>query len=389
MITQILRGYMKYRTFGRLDWKASALGFGAMRLPYLEGDTSKIDEPLAIEMIRYAIDHGVNYVDTAYGYHGGNSERLVGKALKDGYRERVKLATKMPTWIVNSQADMDRYLDEQLGKLQTDRIDFYLLHGLRKARWPTMLENDVFGWAEKAKEEGKIRHLGFSFHDDYDLFKEIVDAYDGWTLCQIQYNYMDTEYQAGTKGLKYAASKGLAVVVMEPIQGGRLAVPPPPEIQAIWDEAPVKRTPAEWALQWVWNQPEVSVVLSGMSTMQHVVENVESASRSSPEILTSKDLELIERVKQMYKEVGFIGCTECRYCVPCPQGVAIPEIFALYNQYYSTRDDSVKAKYSEQLVAENRASRCAECGQCEELCPQQLPIRSLMRGAARTFESIR
>jgi len=389
LINQILRGYMKYRTFGRLDWKPSALGFGAMRLPYLEGDTSKIDEPLAIEMIRYAIDHGVNYVDTAYGYHRGNSEKLVGKALKDGYREKVKLATKMPTWIVNSQADMDKYLDEQLGKLQTDRIDFYLLHGLRKARWPTMVENDVFSWAEKAKEEGKIRHLGFSFHDDLDLFKEIVDAYDGWTMCQIQYNYMDTEYQAGTKGLRYAASKGLAVVVMEPIQGGRLAVPPPPEIQAIWDEAPVKRTPAEWALQWVWNQPEVSVVLSGMSTMQHVVENVESAGRSGPGTLTEEELGLIERVKQKYGELGFIGCTGCRYCVPCPQGVAIPEIFALYNQYYSTKDDSVKARYSEQIAAENRASRCVECGQCEELCPQQLPIRSLMRGAARTFESSR
>jgi len=380
---------MKYRTFGRLDWKPSALGFGAMRLPYLEGDTSKIDEPLAIEMIRYAIDHGVNYVDTAYGYHGGNSERLVGKALKDGYREKVKLATKMPTWIVNSQADMDRYLDEQLGKLQTDRIDFYLLHGLRKARWPTMVENDVFGWAEKAKDEGKIRHLGFSFHDDLDLFKEIVDAYDGWTMCQIQYNYMDTEYQAGTRGLKYAASKGLAVVVMEPIQGGRLAVPPPPEIQAIWDEAPVKRTPAEWALQWVWNQPEVSVVLSGMSAMQHVVDNVESAGRSGPGTLTEEELEFIERVKQKYGELGFIGCTGCRYCVPCPQGVAIPEIFALYNQYYSTKDDSVKAMYSEQLAAENRASSCVECGQCEDLCPQQLPIRNLMRGASRTFESSR
>jgi predicted aldo/keto reductase-like oxidoreductase len=389
LINQILRGYMKYRTFGRLDWKPSALGFGAMRLPYLEGDTSKIDEPLAIEMIRYAIDHGVNYVDTAYGYHGGNSERLVGKILKDGYREKVKLATKMPTWIVNSQADMDKYLDEQLEKLQTDNIDFYLLHGLRKARWPTMVENDVFGWAEKAKDEGKIRHLGFSFHDDLDLFKEIVDAYDGWTMCQIQYNYMDNEYQAGTRGLRYAASKGLAVVVMEPIQGGRLAVPPPPEIQAIWDEAPVKRTPAEWALQWVWNQPEVSVVLSGMSAMKHVVENVESAGRSGSGTLTEEELKLIERVKQKYGELGFIGCTGCRYCVPCPQGVAIPEIFALYNQYYSTKDDSVKTMYSEQLAAENRASRCVECGQCEDLCPQQLPIRNLMRGASRTFESSR
>jgi hypothetical protein len=377
---------MKYRTFGKLDWRPSALGFGAMRLPILNGDSTKIDEPAAIEMIRYAIDHDVNYVDSAYGYHGGNSERVVGKALKDGYRERVKLATKMPTWLVTSQEDMDRYLEEQLGRLQTDHIDFYLLHGLRKERWPAMVENDVFGWAEGVKEEGKIGHLGFSFHDEFDLFKEIIDSYDGWMLCQIQYNYMDTEYQAGTRGLRYAASKGLAVVVMEPIQGGRLAVPPPPEIQAIWDEAPVKRTPAEWALQWVWNQPEVSVVLSGMSTMRQVVENVESAGRSGPGTLKKRELETIERARQRYRELGFIGCTGCRYCVPCPQGVAIPEIFAIFNEQFRTRDDSVKAEYS-RLAAENRASRCVGCGQCEKMCPQQLPIRDLMRGAVRTFES--
>ncbi len=381
---------MKYRRFGSLDWEVSALGFGAMRLPYLDNDRTKIDEPLAIEMIRYAIDHGVNYVDSAYGYHGGNSERLVGKALKDGYREKVKLATKMPTWLVTSQADMDKYLEEQLERLQADRIDFYLLHGLRKERWPTLVENDVFGWAEKAKDEGKICYLGFSFHDEYDLFKEIVDSYDGWALCQIQYNYMDTEYQAGTRGLRYAASKGLAVVVMEPIQGGRLAVPPPADIQAVWDEAETKRTPAEWALQWVWNQPEVSVVLSGMSVMRHVVENVESAGRSGPGTLSAEELALIERVTQKYRELGFIGCTNCRYCVPCPEGVAIPDIFAIFNEFYARdRDDAVKARYSEEIAPESMASKCVKCGTCEGLCPQQLPIRDLLTSAVRTFEGRR
>ncbi|MCW4036927.1 MAG: aldo/keto reductase, partial [Candidatus Bathyarchaeota archaeon] len=349
-------------------------------------------EPLAIEMIRYAIDHGVNYVDTAYGYHRGNSERLVGKALKEGYRERVRLATKMPTWLVTSQDDMDKYLDEQLGKLQTDRIDYYLLHGLRESRWPTMVENNVFEWAEKAKAEGKIDHLGFSFHDEFDLFKEIIDTYDGWTLCQIQYNYMDTESSPrgpGTRGLRYAASKGLAVVVMEPIQGGRLAITPPPEAQAIWDEAPVKRTSAEWALQWVWNQPEVSVVLSGMSVMRHVVENVESAKRSGPGTLTPEELRIVERVKEKYGELGYIGCTGCLYCQPCPQGVAIPEVIKVLNENYTSSREEAKKSYLDQIAEESRASKCVQCGTCEENCPQDLPIINLMRGASRMYESDR
>ena len=201
---------------------------------------------------------------------------------------------------------------------------------------------------------------------------------------------MDTEYQAGTRGLKYAASKGLAVVVMEPIAGGRLAIPPHPEIQAIWDEAEVKRTPAEWALQWVWNHPEVSVVLSGMSTMEQVIENVESAGRSGPGTLTHRELELIDQVRRKYKGLGFIGCTGCRYCMPCPEGVAIPEIFGLFNEYYmKDRDDEVKTKYWEHITPESQAKRCARCGRCEELCPQQLPIRDLLSSAARIFESER
>ena len=380
--------FVKYRKFGKLDWKPSALGFGAMRLPIID-DASKIDEEEAIRMIRYAINHGINYVDTAYPYHRGNSEIVVGKALEDGYRERVKLATKMPTWLVTSKADMDRFLDEQLGKLQTDRIDFYLLHGLRRSRWPKLRELNVFEWAENAMADGRIGHLGFSFHDDYELFKEIVDSYN-WTFCQIQYNYMDTDYQAGTRGLRYAASKGLAVVVMEPIQGGMLAVPPPPEIQAIWDEAEIRRTPAEWALQWVWNHPEVSLALSGMSTMDHVVENVESADRSSPGTLTEAELWLIAQVREKYREYGFIGCTACGYCMPCPEGVNIPQIFELYNGYYRKgRDREVIGKYAERVPHENRAGRCVRCGRCEDLCPQQLPICNLLAKAARLFESTR
>ena len=381
---------MKYRKFGKLDWKPSALGFGAMRLPIVGTDSSNIDEPEAIKMIRYAIDHGVNYVDTAYGYHGGNSERIVGKALKDGYREKVKLATKMPTWLINDYSDFDKYLNEQLEKLGTDKIDLYLLHGLNKTRWPILKTLKVEKWAERAIEDGRIGHIGFSFHDDLDTFKEIIDYYDGWTFCQIQYNYMDTEYQAGAEGLKYAADRGIAVVIMEPIQGGRLAVPPPEEVQKIWDEAGSDRKLAEWALQWVWNQPEVATVLSGMSTMQHVEENVVSAGRSGIGVLSDKDLETVAKVKKKIKEIGFIGCTGCEYCLPCPANVSIPQVFGIVNDYFASgNSDEVKARYPEEIEEANRASKCIKCAKCEELCPQQLPIRSLLQSAVRTFEGRR
>lgn len=375
---------MKYRRFGNLDWKVSALGFGAMRLPIIDGDASKIDEPHAIKMIRFAIDHGVNYVDTAYGYHRGNSEIIVGKALRDGYREKIRLATKMPTWLVNSQEDMDKCLNEQLQKLQTSHIDFYLLHGLNKERWPKLREMNVFEWAERKIKEGKIRYLGFSFHDKYPIFKEIIDSYNGWTFCQIQYNYMDTDYQAGTKGLKYAASKGLAVVIMEPVAGGKLAMRPPDDIQALWEKSGIKAKPVELALKWVWSQPEVSVTLSGMSTIEQVTENVEIADRSGTGTLTETELELVNRVAKKYKELGFVGCTGCRYCMPCPQGVNIPEIFSLYNEYFvKDRNDEIKNKYWEHITPESQAKRCARCGRCEELCPQQLSIRDILRNAAQ------
>ncbi len=380
---------MKYRKFGEVEWEVSALGFGAMRLPFLEGDSSKIDKAEAIRMIRYSIDKGVNYVDTAYGYHGGNSERLVGEALKEGYRQKVALATKLPTWLIEKYEDFDKYLNEQLEKLQTDRIDFYLLHGLSRNRWPMIRDLGVTNWAEEKIEEGKIGYIGFSFHDEYSILKEIIDYYAGWTFCQLQYNYMDVESSSrgpGVKGLKYAAEKGLAVVVMEPIQGGRLSIAPPLDIQAIWNEAKTKRSGAEWALQWVWNQPEVSVVLSGMSTMTHVVENLESAARSKIGLLTESELNLIKRVQKKYSELGYIGCTKCDYCQPCPHGVFIPDILEILNLHYTSPRDDTKTAYHTSIPETNRASNCEQCGECEEQCPQGLPIMNLMRGTSRSYD---
>ncbi len=388
---------MNYRRFGRLDWKVSALGFGAMRLPIIGGDSGKVDEAEAVRMIRYAIDHGVNYVDTAYRYHDGNSEIAVGKALQDGYRAKVRLATKMPIHSVNSREDLDRIFNDQLSKLQTDHFDFYLFHGLRKESWPKVKEFNAFDWAEDKIAEHKIGYLGFSFHDEFDVFKEIIDSYKGWTFCQIQYNYLDTESSPrspGTRGLKYAAQRGLAVVVMEPVQGGNLAVKPPQEIQSIFDAAAAKRSPPDMALQWVWNQPEVSVALSGMSAMNQVVENVESAGRSGPGTLTESELKSISQIREKYLSHGFIGCTGCRYCQPCPQGVAIPEILALYNVYYTKQDDAqaqneAKSKYGEIVGAGKGADKCAKCGECEDKCPQQLPIRHLTARANNAFTRTR
>lgn len=377
---------MKYRNFGKLKWKVSALGFGAMRLPTIDDDAGKINEPEAIRMLRYAIDNGVNYVDTAYPYHRGNSEILVGKALQNGYREKVRLATKMPSWLVNTREDMDKYLEEQLKRLNT-HIDFYLLHGLGGERWKKLKALDVIDWAEGKIREGKFNHLGFSFHDDYEAIKSIIDDYTGWTFCQIQYNYMDEESQAGTKGLKYAASKGLAVVVMEPVAGGRLALRPAKPILDLFKKAEIKKTQAEWALSWVWNHPQVSIALSGMSNMQQVEENVKTAEKSAPNMLTKKELDFINQVAKKYKELGFIDCSGCGYCQPCPQGVDIPAVFSLVNEFYiKNMSNDVKIKYLEKIPPECQAKRCAKCGKCEELCPQLLPIRNLLRSAAFMFE---
>jgi len=376
---------MNYRKFGKLDFQASILGFGCMRLPVLDDDSSKINESEAISMIRHAIDNGVNYVDTAYPYHQGQSELLVGKALQNGYREKVKLATKLPVFQCQSYEDFDRFLNEQLEKLATDHIDFYLLHGLNKSTWENARKLGIEHFLEKALADGRIHYAGFSFHDEFPVFKGIVDAYP-WTFCQIQYNYMDTEFQAGTQGLNYAAEKGLAVIVMEPIKGGKLAQKPPQSILDLWDQAKVKRTPAEWALRWVWNHPEVSLLLSGMGTREQVEENLRLADLAEPNTLSREELLLIEKIKKQYRSLTKVDCTACGYCQPYPSGVNIPRNFSLYNDAHIYDDFAFSLfAYNTFFTPETRASACIECGACEEACPQQISIREHLKEIQRSF----
>ena len=369
---------MQYRKFGKLGINVSALGFGCMRLPVLNNDEAQIDEPQAINMIRHAIDNGVNYIDTAYPYHRKNSELLVGKALKDGYREKVYLATKLPIWLVKDESDMMKYLDEQLHKLQTNQIDMYLIHSLNKEHWETAKKYNVFKFIEEAKKSGKIKYIGFSFHDNIDLFKEIIDSYD-WDFCQMQYNYMDENHQAGTEGLKYAASKNMGIVIMEPLRGGKLVKNLSSKITDEFQKSKIKRSPADWALRWVWNHPEVSVVLSGMGSLDEVDENIKIAENAHANSMTEEDLGIIKNVKDAFLSLSQIPCTSCKYCMPCPSGVNIPENFSVYNQSFMYNDaEYYKGEYKDLVQEKKDASRCVKCGKCEKACPQKLPIRNLL-----------
>lgn len=375
---------MRYRSFGKAGFEASILGFGCMRLPTIGGDSGRIDEPLATRMLHSAIEAGVNYVDTAYGYHKGGSERFVGRALKGGHRAKVHLATKLPTWKVETAADFDRLFEEQLQKLATDRIDCYLLHALNAERWDKCHGLGVLDWAERAMARGRIGCLGFSFHDKYETFPRIIDAWDKWTFCQIQYNYMDEEHQAGTRGLRYAHARGLAVVVMEPLLGGNLTSPPD-SIAALWAEAEQKRSPVEWALAWAWTKPEVNVVLSGMTAMAHVEENVRLAESAGA--LTGRDLELVGRVRDRYREIRPVPCTQCEYCLPCPQGVAIPRVFRIYNDGVAYNNPARARRLHSHMEDGGNSLACIQCRECEPKCPQGIEIATWMPRIAEELKA--
>ena len=365
---------MQYRPFGTTGFQVSALGFGAMRLPLRGPGAGDIDEPQAVRMIRTAIDAGVNYVDTAFGYHDGRSEVVVGQALRSGYRRRIKLATKLPSWRIKTVDDFDAFLGQQLGRLQTEHIDFYLLHNLNATDWPRVKDLGILERAERALRDGRIGALGFSFHDQLPLFKAIVDAYH-WSLCQIQYNFMDIAYQAGREGLEYAAGRGLPVVVMEPIRGGQLAQEPPPAVAEIWARSAIRATPVDRALQWLWDQPAVTTVLSGMSTMEQVEQNLASAARSRPNCLPETERVLYLHAKAAYEGLKPIPCTQCKYCLSCPNGVDVPRNFELYNDtvIYGHMEKTQRT-YRMFFPADKHADRCQRCGECESKCPQNIPI---------------
>lgn len=371
---------MQYRKFGNTGLTVSALGFGCMRLPLLEDES--VDEAASIAMIRHAIDQGVNYIDTAYPYLKGASEIVVGKALKDGYREKTLLADKCPVWLIETEDDFDRILDEQLKKLEVDTIDFYLLHALDRNRFEDKVKK--FHLTDKmaaAKKAGKIRYLGFSFHDEYDVFCDIVDYTDLWDFCQIQYNYINTDYQAGKKGLHYAASKGLAVIVMEPLLGGKLAELSP-HIQEIVQKGSSKSA-VELALDYLWNQPEVSLLLSGMSTISQVRDNLAYAKVSGISMLGEDEQTLLKKVKEVYDRMALVGCTGCAYCMPCPFGLPIPEIFAAYNMTASHEKEKAREVYN-QLTT--KADACQRCRRCEKECPQHIKISDMMEQAAEILK---
>lgn len=369
---------MQYRYLTRDKLKVSLLGFGCMRFPVPQNDLGIIDEVQASEMLKASIQMGLNYIDTAYPYHSSKSEAFVGKVLKDGLRDKIYLATKSPVWLMENYGDFMKYLDEQLVNLQTNFIDFYLLHALNKKSYEKILSLDVFKFIQEAKDSGKIKYIGFSFHDELPVFKDIIDSYD-WDFCQIQLNYMDREYQAGLEGLKYARDRGIDVVVMEPLKGGKLSLPSN-EVRSILSNSDRNISASAWALKWVEAQEGVKVVLSGMSSMEHVHDNVSTYSDSKA--LTAAELSLIDEVTQVYKDSFKIGCTACQYCIPCPSNVNIPTIFELYNNIfvYGTEDQSKEA-YKRQQELKKDVSQCIECGACEQICPQHLEVISLLKEA--------
>ncbi len=370
---------MRYRKFGKLDWEVSALGFGVMRLPVEGKDYGKIRRAEAKNLIRHAINNGVNYLDTAWIYHRENSEGFLGETLAGGYREKVKIATKMPTWMVDKPDDLDRFFDAQMERLQIDHIDFYLLHALQKDWWDRMKRFHYLDWAERKMADGVIGHLGFSFHDKFPLFKTIIDDYDNWSLAMVQHNYIDAFREAGIQGIKYAADKGLAIVVMEPLRGGQLAKEPPSDVKDILERAVPGRSAAEWGFRWLWDQGNISVVLSGMSSIEQLEQNLVTVDSTRIGSFTSIEHKAIEDTRKAYEVLAPIGCTDCRYCMPCPQGVAIPFVFDYFNMAKVYDDlSTAKALYA-YLGEESNASKCTLCGNCIEHCPQNLKIMDLLK----------
>ena len=377
---------MLYRKLGSTGEKVSILGLGCMHLPIMNGQYNKVDTDKAVSLIHKAIDNGVNYLDTAYPYHNGQSETVIAEALKEGYREKVFIADKLPSWLIQKRTDMDKYLEKQLERLQTDQIDFYLLHSVKEDYWSNLESLGVLEFLDDAVKDGRIKYTGFSFHGEIELFFDVIDSYD-WNMCQVQYNLVDENYQAGKEGIRYASSQGVGVVIMEPLRGGTLVKNVPPEVQEIWNESVVKRSPAEWALRYLWDQEEVDIVLSGMTTFEDLDENLGIAEQGLTNTLTSTEKEIIKEVRMAYKERKEIDCTQCGYCMPCPSGVNIPANFKQLNHAYMFQDvENSRMNYYMLLKEDERASNCIGCGDCENLCPQMVTIQKSLKKVSETFE---
>ncbi|MFR6334355.1 MAG: aldo/keto reductase [Eisenbergiella sp.] len=375
---------MQYRTFDKTGQKVSLLGMGTMRLPVTED--GQVDREAAISMIRHSIDEGINYVDTAYMYHDGESEKIVGQALKDGYREKVLLADKMPVWLAKDEEAMRSIFDEQFARLEVDVIDMYLVHNVTVPVWKRAQKFHLMDFLEEKRAEGKIRHIGFSFHDQLSLFKEVIDSYP-WDFCQIQLNYMDKEFQAGEEGLHYAAEKGIPVIIMEPLKGGKLTDTLPPSVKTLWKQAEIQRTPAEWALRWVANHSEILTILSGMSAPEQLEENLRILSQAKPNSLTEKELSIIDQVSSEYNRLIQYSCTSCKYCMPCPKKIDIPTAIRFYNEWFLYEGNpKIKADYPNWLVKDRQPGDCIACKACEDHCPQHLPISEIMKKTAEIFE---
>lgn len=381
---------MKTRKLGVRGPEVSALGFGCMRLPVTG---NRIDRPMASRMLLEAIDSGVNYIDTAFLYHNGESESFIADTITGHLRERVLIADKMPSWLIRKPSDFDRYFNLQRRKLKTDRIEVYLLHGLNARRWKELQSFDVLNWLSRRKESGDINYAGFSFHDNYECFENILDA-RVWDVCQIQYNFMNTEEQAGRKGLLKAYEQGVGVITMEPLFGGKLVNTPEP-VKEVWSgsEHP-DWNPAERALRWLWDQKEVGLVLSGMSTLKQVNENIRIASEAETACLSGSEKKLFRKARKAYESLRAVDCSGCGYCSPCPQGVDIPRNFSLYNRAVMYEDsESSRRGYEWMLKSfeigitekDNRAVNCISCRECEPRCPQSLKIGSLMPEIAADF----
>lgn len=379
---------MHYSSIGLDGFAVSRFGMGCMRYPKTtDKDGREItDEAEAVKMIRYAVDHGVNYFDTAYAY--GDSEEILGRALSGGYREKVVIATKIPVCDVKSRDDYQTYFHKQLERLKTGCIDIYLMHCLDRANWEIVKETDGIRCMEELKAQGKIKKFGFSFHGNYEVFQEIIDAYP-WDICMIQLNILDQNHQAGVRGLKYAAQKGIPVVIMEPLKGGLLGGNPPDMVKQLLENYAEQRSLTEWSMRWLYNFSEVKVVLSGVSSMDQLRDNIRIFDDANADAMVESDFELIDSIKKAYEGTVKVGCTGCGYCMPCPAGVNIPEIFKIYNDAGLSPWDLFGKTFYSLVVANSggRAANCLECGRCELKCPQHIPVMNTLKEAHSIMKS--